>query len=186
MSRESIHRVRAAALEALAYASRLEMIDALRLDQPATAPDLAERLGREPRSLYPHLRALLAAGLVVEAGEQPTNTRPAKLYRVRGSRLELDPADRSKRAHAARAKLAAVILRRARRLHEAALEQRDLPLSGPRAGLRLGHRVVRLTPRGLARVNRKVRELFELLGEEHDPRGEPFALTLQVAPAGSD
>ena len=186
MPKEPVHLVRAAALEALAYAPRLELIDALDLDQPATAPDLAARLGREPRGLYPHLRALLAAGLVVEAGEQPTSTRPAKLYRVPGSRLQIDTADRSERARAARAKLAAVVLRRALRLHEAALDQRELPLDGPRAELRLGHRVVRLTPRGLEQVNRKVRELFELLGEVHDPAGAPFAVTLQVAPAGSD
>ena len=75
------------------------------------------------------------------------------------------------------------ILRNAFRLHEKALADPALRLGGNSATVALGHRAVRLTPSGLRRVHRKLREVYEVLGEEHDERGVPFAVTLGLAPA---
>jgi DNA-binding transcriptional ArsR family regulator len=183
MPRETIHRVRGRALRELAYPARIELVEALMSEQPATVEELGRHLGRNPRALYHHLRPLLAAGLVVEVGERPTARRPAKLYSLPADRLELDPEDRSKAAREARRRMARAVLRKALTLNERALADPDIALDGPRRALTLGHRVSRLTPRGLARVNTKLRELMALLVEEHDPeRGEPFVLTVQLAP----
>ncbi len=185
MGRERVHWIRGRELRALTYPARLELVEALMSEQPATVEELGRHLGRNPRSLYHHLRPLLAAGLVEEAGQRPTSKRPATLFRLPAARLEIDPTDRSRSARDARARLARVVLRAAVRLNEAALEDQHVELGGRRRELTLGHRVARLTPRGLERVNAKVRELMELLVEEHDPqRGRPFALTVQVAPRG--
>jgi len=177
--------VRGAALRALASPARLEIVSALQLGQPATVDEIAGRLGRDPRALYHHLRPLLATGLVVEAGERPSATRPARLFALPATRFELDHGDRSQRARAARSRIAEVLLRRALRLHAAALQREDIALTGPRRELVLGHRVARLTPRGLERVGAKLRELLEALGEEHDDGGVPFALTVHLAPASA-
>jgi len=183
MPRETIHRIRGRALRALAYPARIELVEALMSEQPATVEELGRFLGRNPRALYHHLRPLLAVGLVVEVGERPTSRRPARLYGLPAERLELDPEDRSKPAREARCRMARAVLRKALALHERALEDPGLALGGKRRALTLGHRVARLTPRGLERVNVKLRELMTLLVEEHDPRrGTPFVLTVQLAP----
>jgi len=183
MPPEKIHHIRGRALRSLAYPARMELLEALMSEQPATVEDLGRYLDREPKSLYHHLRPLVADGLVVEAGERPTTKRPATLYRLPADRLELDPEDRSKAAREARLGMARSVLRRVIGLHQEALENRETVLGGRRRMLSLGHRIVRLTPSGLQRVNAKLRELFELCGEVHDERGQPFALTLSLAPA---
>jgi DNA-binding transcriptional ArsR family regulator len=183
MGRKSFHLVRGRALRALAYPARIELVEALMSEQPATVEELGRHLGRNPRGLYHHLRPLIAAGLVEEAGQRPTSKRPAKLYRLPSGRLTLDPDDRSKAACEARRRMAGAVFRTALGLNESALEDPDIALGGRWRELTLGHRVARLTPRGLERVNAKLRELMDLLVEEHDPeRGTPYALTVQVAP----
>jgi len=176
------HRVRGAALDALAALPRLELVEAFQQTGPATVDELAAVLERPPKTLYRPLKVLVEAGLVVEDGSVPTETRPATRYRLIAERLELDPEDRSPRARAARDKLARAILGTALRLHAAALADGDVELGGPRRSLTLGHRVARLTPEGLSRVNAKLSELYDLLGTEHDPRGRAYVLTLQLAP----
>ena len=95
MPRESVHYIRGRALRAIASARRLELIEALMSEQPATVEELGRHLGRDPKTLYHHLRPLLKAGLVEEAGERPTSKRPATIYRLPADRLELDPQENS-------------------------------------------------------------------------------------------
>lgn len=184
MARERTHRVGGPALRELAYPARIEIVEALMSEQPATVDDIARRLGRSAKALYHHLRPLLRAGLVEEAGQRPTARRPATLYRLPAMRLELDPEDRSRTALEARHDLARAVFRTALRRNERELASPDVVLGGRRRTLMLGHRVARLTPTGLGRVNAKVKELMDLLVEEHDERGRPFALTVQVVPTG--
>jgi DNA-binding transcriptional ArsR family regulator len=182
MTRRNVHHVRGKALEVLASARRLELVEALMSEQPATVEELGRHLGRDPKTLYHHLRPLVAAGLVVEDGERPTSKRPATVYRLPAERLEVDPTDTTPRARAQRRKIARSALRSALTLQERAIEDPDNVLGGRGRNVVLGHRVARLTPGGVARVNAKLREVYGLLGELHDERGRPYAFTASLAP----
>ena len=182
MPRETTHPIQGPALHALPYNGRLELVEALMSEQPATVEDLARFLGREPSSLYYHLRPLLEVGLVEEAGERPSARRPAKLYRLPASRLEVDPEDTSPEAMEVRRKMVRAVMTKALQRQEAALDDPDLVLGGRRPTVVHSLRIARLRPRGHERVVRKLRELNALLAEEHDPDGEAFALTFQLSP----
>ncbi len=169
----------------IASARRIELLEALMAAQPATVDDLARHLGRSPKTLYHHLRPLVDAGLVEEAGERPTSKRPATIYRLPAARLELDPDDDSSDAREARRKIARSALRSAMNLQERAIEDPSSVLGGRHRNVVLGHRVARLTPSGRTRLSAKLHELYQLLGELHDERGTPYALTLSLAPMPS-
>ena len=186
MSRPTTHEVRGAALRAVAYPVRLEVVEALLAHQPATVEELGRALGREPKSLYHHLRPLVSVGLVLEAGERPSSKRPAKLYRLPADRLRIDYEDMSPAARRARMKIGKVILHAAFKWHVAALDDPATVIGGPHATVAMGQRVVRLKPRGRARVIKKLYELYQLLGEQHDEDGAPFALTMHLAPIYRD
>ena len=51
MPRESVHYIRGRALRAIASARRLELIEALMSEQPATVEELGRHLGRDPKPL---------------------------------------------------------------------------------------------------------------------------------------
>ncbi len=186
MPRKSVHYVRGPALRALASARRLELVEALMSEQPATVEELGRHLGRDPKTLYHHLRPLLKAGLVEEAGERPTSKRPAAIYRLPADRLELDPHEDTPLARETRQKIACSALRTAMRLQKRAIADPASVMGGRRRTVLLGHRVARLTPRGRERVIAKLHELYKLLGEVHDERGTPFAMTLSLVPVSRD
>src|SRR6476661_469416 len=62
-------RLDAAALKVLAHPLRARLLSALRVDGPATATDLATRLGTNSGATSYHLRKLESVGLVSDTGE---------------------------------------------------------------------------------------------------------------------
>lgn len=186
MTKERTHRISRDALRAIPYSGRIELVEALMSLQPATVQDLASFLGRDPSSLYYHLRPLLEVGLVVEAGERPTSKRSAKLYQLPASRLEIDPDDKSPEALALRRKIIRAVMAKAEQRQERALADPDVSLGGPRPTAMSSIRIARLKPAAHARVVRKLRELNALLSSQHDPDGRAFALTFQMAPFEGD
>jgi len=182
MARPTRHVVRGKALAALPYGTRIEIVEALMVLRKATVEELGRFLVREPNSLYHHLRPLMEVGLVVEHGKRATSKRPAAVLRLPALRLELDPEDRSPAAQATRRRLAKAVMRTALARQLRGLDDPELALGGRRPSLLQSLRIARLGPRGHARVVRALRELNELLLEEHDPDGRAFALTVQLAP----
>src|SRR6476620_10809103 len=81
----------AKALSALAHPLRARIIDALKVDGPSTASQLASRTGQAVGSASHHLKVLAESGLVVEAPEL------ARDRRERWWRL-VDPGTRWSRA----------------------------------------------------------------------------------------
>ena len=61
----------ATALKALTHPLRLRMLGMLRIDGPATATGLAERLGLNSGATSYHLRQLAQHGFIEEAADQP-------------------------------------------------------------------------------------------------------------------
>ena len=65
-----IHHLDARSLRGLAHPLRMQLLDSLRFHGPATASQLAERLGESSGATSYHLRQLASAGLVVEDEER--------------------------------------------------------------------------------------------------------------------
>jgi DNA-binding transcriptional ArsR family regulator len=72
----------AAQLRALAHPLRLQLLHLLHTEGPATASELAHRLGESSGSTSYHLRALHRAGMLEEA--EPRNRRERRWKRIPG------------------------------------------------------------------------------------------------------
>ncbi len=178
-----VYRVRdRAQLRALASPVRQQVLQALGAIEPCTAKELAAHLGRKPVSLYYHLRALQEVGLVVEQERRPTARRSEAVYRAVAKKLRVEAEKPRGATLQSLKKLGGGILRRALRLHDAALDAGEVGGGDDRRHV-LGQKTVRLSPAGRRRVNRKIRELLDLIDEEHGRgRGEFHTLTVHLAP----
>ena len=78
------------ALRALAHPVRLEILERLGLDGPATATVIGEAVGISPSAASYHLRALARFGLVVDAGGGTGRNRP---WQAAGTGFMFEPAE---------------------------------------------------------------------------------------------
>jgi hypothetical protein len=72
--------VSTAQLKLMSYGPRREIIATLANDADLSARELAGRLHRPVTGLYRHLELLLAAGLIRQSGQRPTQKRPEALF----------------------------------------------------------------------------------------------------------
>lgn len=75
---------------AILSAVRLELVDAFRRLGPCSIADIAVALDRPADGLYHHLRLLLRAGLLIEAGSRRTHRQNEKLYALAADDLTFD------------------------------------------------------------------------------------------------
>src|SRR6185503_17637118 len=78
------------ALRALAHPVRLEILERLGLDGPATATAIGEAVGISPSAASYHLRALARFGLVTDAGGGTGRNRP---WQAAGTGFMFEPAE---------------------------------------------------------------------------------------------
>ena len=78
------------ALRALAHPVRLEILERLGLEGPATATVVGDAVGISPSAASYHLRALARFGLVVDAGGGTGRNRP---WQAAGSGFMFEPAE---------------------------------------------------------------------------------------------
>ncbi|MEU7903686.1 helix-turn-helix domain-containing protein [Actinoplanes sp. NPDC049118] len=110
---------RQAALRAMAHPVRLRMLSLL-TSAPLTAADVARELGLTHANASYHLRNLLAAGLIVQAGEEHIRGGVAKRYRYDADRgRDHEPSLGERGADSQRALFAAVANELVRRTAEA-------------------------------------------------------------------
>ena len=83
-------RLDSAAVKALAHPLRSRLLSALRVDGPATATDLATRLGTNSGATSYHLRKLESVGLVEDTGEGEGKRR---LWRAATDYHSWEPSD---------------------------------------------------------------------------------------------
>lgn len=76
-------------LETLCSPLRQDIVDTLAQMGPASVADLAERLGRQPESLYYHVRSLLDVELLLEDGERALPRHKEKLYTTPGRTMRI-------------------------------------------------------------------------------------------------
>jgi DNA-binding transcriptional ArsR family regulator len=108
-------------MRALAHPARLAILDILRRDGPASATELAPRLGVTPSAASWHLRHLARFGLIRDGAPHPDGRARRWETAVRGFHVEVpaDPADVEGRT-------AALMLLRGLMVHSQALPARWL------------------------------------------------------------
>ncbi len=170
-----------AQLQVLASPDRQEIVQTLLGRPPMSVRDLGELLGRLPVSLYYHLRALERAGLVVRAGDRGAGRGKETLYGLPAGEIAIQPERRGRREVAALRKIGAGAFRQAMRLHDAMVAEEPSPRLLRREHL-LAQRTVRLDARGLEQVNRRLRDLADLL-QDLEPAldGAYYTVTLHLA-----
>lgn len=168
-----------AGLKALAHPVRLRMLGLLRIDGPATATALAERLGLNSGATSYHLRQLAQHGFIVD-DESRGNGRERWWRAAHDStRTEGDAGD----PEAMTAYVYAVAALYADLQQRALIERRFLPAEWQQAST-LSDWAVRLTP---ARAKALLETLVGVIeGEEEDLEGTegavPFVVQLSTYP----
>jgi len=157
------------ALEALAHPVRLELIDYLMAQGPATASTCARAVGDTPSNCSYHLRVLAKVGLVEEAASQDGRERP---WRALMTGFDADvEGEMSPEA----AELLALALQRDQRMVRDHLARRDALPKRWRSADVYSTYTLRLDPNELRDLNAKLDALIR-----------PYiAATREVAPRGS-
>lgn len=168
---------------ALASPVRCQIVDCLTVHGPSSVREVAQRMGRKPESLYYHVKALVAVGLVLLQSTRTVNRRREAVYKVVAPRLVADRKLRSRAYKKALARTGEAVLRLAAREHRAAVEHGNTPVEGPRRVLSLRRHSARLTPASLEKLNRRLDHIFDLLDKCDDPKADgTFAVTIALAP----
>lgn len=151
---------------------------------PASVADLARELGRPADGLYYHVKALLAAGLLVAAGERGEGRRRETLYTTASPRevlrLLYDPAD-ARNVEAVTAAVSGMLRVTVRNFAEA-FRPGVAACQGKRRNLWAARTTGWLAEEDLEEVNELLRRLADVLQR---PRGEGkrlHALTFVIAP----
>ncbi len=100
-------------IDAVLSPARQEILTVFGELGPSAVKEVAARLGRSPHSVYPHVRKLVATGVLGVAETRRVGRRDESIYRIIGSRIVLAP--KGKAARGARERGAAALLRLARR-----------------------------------------------------------------------
>jgi len=123
----------AAQLRALAHPLRLQLLEVLRSEGPATASQLARRLGESSGATSYHLRALHRAGMVEEAEQRNARERwwqrsPDRLFVPNSVPQEASATERAE-LQAAHSKIESILVERDENAMRRWMEVRyDLPL----------------------------------------------------------
>jgi DNA-binding transcriptional ArsR family regulator len=163
------------ALRALSHPLRLELLDRLRTEGPATASLLAQRVGESSGATSYHLRQLARYGFVEE------DTRDAKgrerWWRHRERELDLP------RGSATTSALLGAMLERERAVLDRYVAQRERLPEWEDASF-FSSRVCRMTPERLAELNRGVQALTDQLMQADDDAAAPDARPVRILALG--
>lgn len=168
-------------LAALAAAARQEIVDVLEQMGTVSVAELAGALDRPADALYFHLRALVRAGLVRNAGSRARSGGHEVLYRTAKPALQLryEPRDAGNRRAVSR--IVASMLRLANRDFQRSFHHGQIVVSGAHRELWAWRKVGRLSPEQLARLNQRVQSLAENVSATRRD-GRLYAVTLVLTP----
>ena len=180
-----------AALRALAHPARLKILEALALDGPATATELAEHVDESPANCSWHLRQLARYGFIEETGGGAGRQRPWRI--VPGGNTWADPDEPDDRELARAGDAASEVLLD---WEYAALRtwlagRRDAPVEWRDAAF-LGQTLAVLTPEELTGLGQEMLALLlryqdRLTDPDRRPAGaRPVRLMAWGVPAGTE
>lgn len=173
----TVKRVSITKAKAIRSPVRTRILEILLAGSPMPVRDIAARMGKPPVPLYHHVKTLLAAGLVREAGTAGQGRESERLYApaAKGFRVETDGL--TKRGREDLAGLGAAHVRYALRRYVRAVETKDAVLSGPGRTAMVRHMSLSLSAARLAELNL---DLDALAQKWAATRSEAGAATLSV------
>ena len=161
-----------------------ELIALMERLRRATVAEMAEHLGREPSSLYYHVRKLAGAGVLAAGERRPTGGRQEVVYELTGTEVVLDPDERADGFVSELVRSVRTRLRAVERAFAAALGRPGARRRGRGRNLSLHQHHARLRPKDLDELQRRIAALEEFLVEADDPDVDRFvSVTVAVVPA---
>ncbi|MFA6985710.1 MAG: helix-turn-helix domain-containing protein [Arenimonas sp.] len=176
----------AAQIRALTSPLRQDIIDLAQAMVRVSVPELADHLGRPADALYYHVRALQRAGLLVEAGVRRRGRHDETLYSTPDPERRLKLRYRSGRGAATKPlrTLVASMLRNSRREFDSAISDPGCVVEGSTRELWAGRATGWLTQAELAKVNRLIAQLGQLLSSPHGGRRDRlYSLQFLLSPS---
>jgi DNA-binding transcriptional ArsR family regulator len=168
----------------LASARRQEILDRLVAVGPSSVRECATSIGLAPSAVYRHLHQLVAVGLVVEAGRRVVQRRTEKLYAPIAPRVRLAGAlDQGLEPRLFKTVVAS-LSRQMNRDFAAAVARPGAVTRGARRNLGFFRLVGAPDARTLARINRHLAEIAELLWSTPGRKRPLVALGWVLAPVG--
>lgn len=173
---------------ALASPLRLEIIGLFTGPEPLAISDMAPLMGRSAGSLYHHVGILEKAGLLVRAGTRPKGKRHEALFRPAASRIQMEARPADGDGDSLVVKTMASAFRMAERDLEAAISEGNCRTDGSDRNLFAFRMHLRASPRLLAKLNKHLKAMEDLLVAEASKEGKPspddqhLSLTLALLP----
>lgn len=168
-------------LAALTAATRQELVDVLERLGTVSVRELAAALGRPADALYFHLRALTRAGLVRRAGYRSQPRGKEALYRTVAPELQLQYEPHKAPNRKAVSAIVSSMLRLAIRDFRDAFQRDNVVVCGSHRELWGLRKAGRLSPAGLAQVNRRIKGLAKAISAPRR-RGRLYAVTVVLTP----
>ena len=170
---------------ALASPLRLEILGLFTTPEPLAIADMAGLMGRTAGSLYHHVGILEQAGLLRRTGTRPKGKRHEALFMPTASRIEVAAPSGDGKATDLAVKTLAAAFRMAERDLDAALRTGDSLTEGPARNLFATRIHLRASPKLLARINKHLQAIEDLLAAEaakvHQPSPDEQHLSLTIA-----
>ncbi len=162
---------------------RQTIIKTIRLLEPCSVREVAERLGRKAETLYYHMDILAEAGIVREKGRRPAGKRDEALYEITCDRMQFHPTKRSP-----------VFIKGLRRTYSAMIRETERQLldavgrdnevrQGAGKNMRFQVYAAHLTKADIDELNRRLDAVRELLLERASGEGgKPHQVLLLMSP----
>lgn len=170
---------------ALASPLRLEILGLFTTPDSLAISDMAKLMGRPAGSLYHHVGILEKVGFLKRTGSRPKGKRHEALFRPTASRMELDAENMGEDSVQLAVKTIGSAFRMAERDLEAALTSGNFNKEGPDRNLFAGRLHMRVSPKVLAKLNKHLQGIEDLLtaelSKEPKPRPDDQHLSLTMA-----
>lgn len=165
-SKRDIKLITEAQRGALSSPLRLEVVGLYARADLLSIADMAERMGVRAGSLYHHVSILEEAGILRRAGTRRKGKRDEALFELVEGVMGLGvvPGDEDAKEHARRTLASA--FRMAERDFGEALEREDVVTEGPGRNVIATRVHTRVSPRTLARINKHLDAIFDIVTRE--------------------
>lgn len=151
---------------ALASPLRLEIVGLFGGERRLSIADMAERMGVRAGSLYHHVGRLESVGILRRDGTRRKGKRDEALFTVALEVLELELDTKDAEANDRARRAIGSAFRMAERDFSCALERDDLRIEGEDRNFIAARFHLRASPRVLARVNKHLDAVYDLLVRE--------------------
>ena len=173
-------------IKALTSPVRHQMHLVMEMLGPCSVRELASRMGREPATLYYHVKLLERVGIITKSGTRGAGRNEEIIYALAQEHVRVDMNQRSPKFVKALASGCGALLRYAERTFVAALRRDATIRVGAASELRIRQASVRLSKKSLIELNARLDELQDFIDASNSPSVEStYAITLCVAPVTS-